>query len=256
MSPILLDRIEQLPAEPIRCFLGGRELVSRMHVEIRSTGRTFCLNCGTGTRKNYGGGYCWRCFSTLARTDSCIVRPHTCHFHLGTCREPDWGMRHCMVPHVVYLALTSHLKVGVTREDRKFERWAEQGASEAVVIARTPDRKTAGFVEHELSRHFSDRTNWARLVTGRKTEVDWEGAKEILPALLPEELRRWLVESSQTYLSHPVERYPPRARSIRLTKSPVVRGRLLGVVGQYLLFEDGAFNVRAHGGHEVELHVE
>lgn len=96
---------------------------------LRPTGQRYCLHCARPATRLAAGGYCSECASRLARCDSCIVRPETCHYHLGTCREPAWGERHCFTPHVVYLANTSGLKVGITRAGRLPGRWLEQGAS-------------------------------------------------------------------------------------------------------------------------------
>ena len=52
---------------------------------------------------------------------------------------------------------------------------------------------------------------------------------------------------------YPVERYPEKVSSINLDKVPEVRSRLLGIKGQYLIFEAGVLNVRSHSGYEINL---
>jgi hypothetical protein len=64
----------------------------------------------------------------------CIMKPETCHYHLGTCREPDWAQSHCFRPHIVYLANSSGVKVGITRKTQIPTRWLDQGASQALPI--------------------------------------------------------------------------------------------------------------------------
>jgi hypothetical protein len=225
-------------------------------ITITHTGRILCLSCGADTRKSFGDGLCYKCFKTLARADSCIIRPHTCHYHQGTCREPAWGDSHCMIPHVVYLAQTSGLKVGVTGEHKVFERWGDQGARAAIVLAVTPDRKTAGEIERELSQHLSDRTNWRQLITGKVDEVDLlESKKQAIP-LIPAPLDRHVSDDTNIELfTYPVLEYPKKAKTISLDKSSEIHGPLMGVVGQYLFLGPLAFNVRRHSGYEVDLKV-
>ena len=228
----------------------GRDLV------ISHTGRILCLACGADTRKSFGDGLCYKCFTTLARADSCIIRPHTCHYHKGTCREPDWGDSHCNIPHVVYLASTSGLKVGVTGASKIHERWGDQGARAAIILAQTPDRKTAGEIEYELSQHISDRTNWRKLITGQVDEVDLPAAKQQTAPLIPEGLKQHLTEDDHIELfSYPVLEFPPKAKTLTLNKTPKLQGPLLGVLGQYLFLGPQAFNVRRHSGYEVDVAV-
>ena len=228
----------------------GKELT------ITHTGRILCLNCGADTRKSFGDGLCYQCFKTLARADSCIIRPHTCHYHQGTCREPDWGDSHCMIPHVVYLAVTSGLKVGVTGAHKVFERWGDQGARAAVILAQTPDRKTAGEIEVALSEHLSDRTNWRQLITGKVDEVDLLEAKNNTIPKIPSPLIRHATEDDHIELfTYPVLEYPQKAKTISLDKSSQIQGPLLGIVGQYLFLGPLAFNVRRHSGYEADVKV-
>jgi len=223
-------------------------------ITITHTGRILCLNCGAESRKSFGDGLCYKCFKTLARADSCIIRPHTCHYHQGTCREPDWGDAHCMIPHVVYLAQTSGLKVGVTGADKVFERWGDQGAKAAIIMAETPDRKTAGEIEIALSEHLSDRTNWRQLITGQVDEVDLLAAKNRAIPKIPAPHNQHVTEDDHIELfKYPVLEYPKKAKTISLDKSSKIQGRLMGIVGQYLFIGPLAFNVRRHSGYEVDV---
>ena len=86
-----------------------------------------CIHCDRKTNKSFNQGFCYPCFRKLAACDSCIMSPEKCHYHLGTCREPEWGEAHCMVEHVVYLANSSGLKVGITRASQVPTRWIDQG---------------------------------------------------------------------------------------------------------------------------------
>ena len=116
----------------------------------------------------------------LAQCDICIVRPEKCHYHEGTCREPDWADDHCMQPHIVYLANSSGVKVGITRHTQIPTRWIDQGASQALQIFRVPHRYLSGLVEVALKEHVSDRTDWRRMLKGSPKPVDLEQRRDEL----------------------------------------------------------------------------
>jgi len=254
--PFILKKMIHSPGEVLQYRLGDLELnrLLGQEIRLRATGRIFCLACHAAIRKTYGDGLCYPCFSSLAVSDSCIIKPHTCHFAQGTCRQPEWGLKHCFRPHVVYLALTSGLKVGVTSAQGILTRWGDQGAVGAVILARTPDRLTAGKIEVFLAGHMSDRSNWRKLITTLPEPVDLATAKIQAAALLPAELRKFVSRDDPVHsLVYPIHRFLPKARSARLDKESEIRGSLEGIRGQYLLFPDRALNVRRHSGFEISL---
>ena len=229
-------------------------------LRITWLGETRCEHCGTRTPKRYGGGYCYRCFRTLARCDLCVVSPTRCHYHLGTCREPEWGEAHCMVPHTVYLANSSGVKVGLTRGDTAVPRWIEQGATQGLSIARASTRRAAGELEALLAERIPDKTDWRALVTGRAKPLDLAAVADGLPDRIRDRASRlagvgWLEARETADLEYPIMRYS--RRPLRLTLADhgdrVVEGRLRGVIGQYLLFDHGAFHVAAHTGCAVRV---
>ncbi|HYF97471.1 MAG TPA: DUF2797 domain-containing protein, partial [Coxiellaceae bacterium] len=119
-----------------------------------------CLHCGKATNKSFNQGYCYLCFRQLAACDLCIMRPELCHYAQGTCREPTWAEQHCMQPHIVYLANTSALKVGISRQSQIPTRWIDQGAEQALPIFSVRTRYQSGVIESVLKQWVSDRTNW------------------------------------------------------------------------------------------------
>lgn len=147
---------------PLNPLLGAR-------LQLRFEQAIFCTACGRKTNKSFNQGYCYPCFQRLAACDSCIVSPEKCHFAAGTCREPDWAERFCMTDHLVYLANSTGLKVGITRVNQVPTRWIDQGASAAVLFARTQTRHLAGLVEVILKAHVADRTQWQRLLKARRS---------------------------------------------------------------------------------------
>lgn len=214
--------------------------------------RISCCHCGRTTPKSYGGGHCYDCFRSLARCDLCVVSPSRCHYHLGTCREPDWGETFCMRPHRVYLANSSGPKVGITSAGGEIGRWLDQGASQGLVVAEAPTRRLAGVLEAALAGLISDRTDWRALLRGAAPVVDLAALRDRLRTRvdLPDGVR-WRDDGRVVTLSYPVLAYPGRLRRLRLDRHPRVAGRLVGIKGQYLLFEHGVFNVRWHRAFHV-----
>ncbi|MFP6835751.1 MAG: DUF2797 domain-containing protein [Pseudomonadales bacterium] len=232
----------QLPLNPV---LGSA-------LEIRFLGRISCQHCGSTTPKSYGDGYCYSCFRRLARCDLCVLSPDRCHYHKGTCREPEWGESFCMQPHIVYLANSSGPKVGITRAGYEIGRWLDQGARQALPILSATTRRDAGVAEVAFAEHLPDRTDWRALVSREATPVDLLKLRDELAAkltVLPEGVR-WLDEQALSF-NYPVIQYGHRLQRLRLDEEPVISGNLIGIKGQFLLFEHGVFNVRQHTSYYV-----
>lgn len=222
-------------------------------LQLEFKDRITCCACAADTPRSYGDGHCWSCFRRLARCDLCVVSPARCHYHLGTCREPAWGEGFCMRPHLVYLANSSGPKVGITAEGREVRRWLDQGAVQGLVVARAATRHLAGVLEERLSRLVSDRTHWRALLGRDAPDVDLpQLARALMPAELPAGVV-WLEPLPVVTLRYPVLAYPGHMDQLELAAAGVVAGRLVGIKGQYLLFEHGVFNVRRHRGYHVRV---
>lgn len=226
-------------------------------LRIESEGEIRCLACDRATRRSFGQGYCFRCFQTLARCDACIVKPELCHYAAGTCREPAWGEAHCLIPHVVYLANSSALKVGITRAHQATTRWIDQGASQALPILRVAERLASGVAEVALRAFVSDRTDWRAMLRGEPEPLDLAAARDaLLSRFAPDDpalAGKRLPDSTPLRIRYPVLEYPKRLVSLGLEKQPTIEGTLLGIKGQYLLLDTGVFNVRKHAGHRVRV---
>ena len=131
-------------------------------ISIYFSGDIYCIATGKKIRKTYGQGYSYQAFISLARADLCILKPELCHYHKGTCREPDWGERNCFIKHSLYLSKTSGIKVGITRSHHKITRWIDQGASSAQVIAEFDSRLQVGKAEAQMRLFMPDKTNWRK----------------------------------------------------------------------------------------------
>ncbi len=229
----------------------GRQL------NIRFLGEKRCIACGRKVNKLYQGGYCFPCVTTLAETDLCIVKPHECHHHLGTCRDNEFAAAHCMIPHYVYLAVSSHAKVGLTRKHREFTRWVDQGAVKAVLIAELPTRKMAGELEMEIAKGMPDKTDWRKMVQGKVEDVDLIELASKVEERLSDEWRSYLLKERMVHeFVYPVlsNEPEPKAKSLNAEKDEV-SGRLIGIRGQYLLFPDGVFQVKKHSGMLLEVQL-
>lgn len=225
------------------------------------TGAIACTHCGRPTRKSFAQGYCYPCFKTLAQCDTCIVKPELCHFFEGTCREPEWGERHCFQPHVIYLANSSGLKVGITRRTQVPTRWLDQGAIQALPILEVDTRQQAGFVEVLFKEQVADRTNWRAMLKGEVDRLDLRAERDRLLDQLASGLsnlrERFGEEAIRTLdappveLNYPVHEFPRKIVSHNFDKRRDVAGILMGIKGQYLLFDTGVINLRKFTGYEV-----
>jgi len=220
-----------------------------------------CTHCGRNTRKSFSQGYCYPCFTRLAQCDRCIVSPETCHYHLGTCREPEWGLSNCMRPHIIYLSNTSGVKIGITRESQLPTRWIDQGAIQALAILRVTKRYHSGLIEHAFKAHVSDRTNWRSMLKNDVEDIDlyqvyetlWPQVKSDLDAELVADAEEIARPDAVLDLHYPALAYPSKVTSFNLDKEPRAEGRLDAIKGQYLILDNGVINIRKYGGYLVSL---
>ena len=245
---------ELLPVNP----LIGKTL------RLEFLGAIHCSHCGRKTKSSYSQGYCYPCMQKLAQCDICIMSPERCHYDAGTCREPSWGKQFCMTDHVVYLANSSGVKVGITRATQIPTRWIDQGASQALPILRVATRQQSGFVEDLLRSQVADKTNWRALLKGDAAPVDLTAVREQLFAScssgLTELQQRFGIQAIQplsdqpvVQISYPIEAYPAKISSFNLDKNPLAEGTLLGIKGQYLMFDTGVINIRKYTAYQIAI---
>ncbi|MBF59977.1 DUF2797 domain-containing protein [Halomonas sp. FeN2] len=232
-------------------------------LSLRWTGAIACTHCGRATKKSFAQGHCYPCFKRLAQCDTCIMKPETCHFFQGTCREPEWGERHCFQPHVVYLANSSGLKVGITRKTQMPTRWLDQGAIQALPILEVDTRQQSGFVEMLFKEQVADRTNWRAMLKGDVETMDLSAERDRLLTLLADGLNQLrethgsdairLLEQPAQHFHYPVSVFPKKVVSHNFDKQPLVEGVLQGVKGQYLILDSGVINLRKFTGYEIQV---
>jgi len=225
-------------------------------VSLKWTGQIHCIKCGNKTKKSFAQGYCYPCFISAPETAPCIIQPEQCEAHLGKARDMNWSKKNCLADHYVYLALSSGVKVGVTRATQIPIRWADQGAVKALKFAKTPNRHLAGLIEKDLKNYFSDKTSWQKML---KNDIDFNAnlisEKAKAKDLLRSDLSKYITDDDELYtLNYPVKTYPKKIKSINLEKTPEFSGKLIGIKGQYLIFEGGfVINIRKYGGYLIEI---
>ena len=238
-------------------FININQLIDK-HIEFSFEGYQ-CLTCGKD-KKIFRQGNCYDCFYKSANVGEWIINPELSKAHLGIeDRNLDYEKKIQLQAHIVYLALSSNVKVGVTRKPQIPTRWIDQGATKAIAIMETPNRYLAGITEVALKQYVSDKTSWQKMLKNDVSEVDLLVEKEKLYQYIPEETKSYFLNTNtDIYLMNfPVLQYPIKVKSKRLDKNPIISGKLKGIKGQYLIFEDGSvFNIRNNEGIVVNLTIQ
>lgn len=217
-----------------------------------------CLNCHL-ERPIYRQGFCKSCFFETARAGDWIMRPELSTAHLGKeDRDLEYEKAMQLQPHIVYLANSSNVKVGVTRKQQVPTRWIDQGAHEAIEIVEVPNRYLAGITEVALKEHVADKTNWRKMLKNDNVDENLVSWQQKLRPYIPEEVQEYFIENNtETQLNFPVNQYPSTPKSLNLVKQVSYTGKLVGIKGQYLIFEDQTvFNVRANEGLVVNINIQ
>jgi hypothetical protein len=242
---------------PLNPLIGQR-------LRLEYLGEIYCSHCARKTKKSFSQGYCYPCFTKLAQCDTCMMSPERCHYAAGTCREPSWGEQFCMTDHVVYLANSSGVKVGITRASQVPTRWIDQGASQALPIVRVATRQQSGFVEDLLRSQVADRTNWRAMLKGEAAPVDLRQVAEQILSVCAEGFgalqQRFGLQAIQPLsaaqaleIRYPVTAYPAKVASLDLEKTPIIEATLLGIKGQYLIFDSGVINLRKYTAYQLAV---
>ncbi|WP_411823067.1 DUF2797 domain-containing protein [Leptospira sp. 'Mane'] len=255
------------PIENLSDFFLNSWIGKKIH--LSTNGKIRCVDCGKLTSKSFNQGSCFQCFSTKACNDLCIMRPETCHHHKGTCREPEWGDTNCFKKHTVYFANSSGLKVGITKENPVSNRWVDQGARFAVPLMEVESRREAGIIENYLSGFLPDKTTWQKMVAGDPPEMDLKKEKEKFLRHLEKqsfemEMKTgkkkeiaWKSDLSEKIveIQYPIVSFPKKIKSYKLDESNPIEDILVGIKGQYLLFENGVINIRSYSGYQTSLYA-
>ena len=232
----------------------GLNQLINTEILVEHTGKIFCVECGRKTNKSFNQGYCYPCFQKLQDFFVCLIHPEKCR-----CDEGD-----CLQDHIVYLANSSGLKIGITRATQVPTRWIDQGATQALPIMRVRSRYQSGAVEVLFKQHVADKTNWRSMLKGVAAPLNMKSEAESLIKKCESEIEE-LKESFGIFgvniltgvepvnITYPINESPQKIFSYNLDKEPLIQDKLLGIKGQYLIFENGVINLRKFSGYEVRL---
>jgi len=257
-----LRKMDAEHLQPVRYFLETdvdfiimNELIGK-EIRLEHTGYQ-CKICGSD-EPIFRMGMCKKCFFESPYAGDWIVHPELSTAHLDV-QDRDLEVEKAiqLQPHYVYIANTSGMKVGVTRKEQIPNRWIDQGACEAAILMEVPNRYLAGITEVALKQHIADKTDWRKMLTQTRCEGDIEAAILRLKEYFPDETKDYVWEKPQFFsFDYPVESIPAKVKSLKLDKQKKYAGKLTGIKGQYLIFDDGhVFNVRNHEGYVVKWEV-
>jgi hypothetical protein len=259
----VLTKMQTEAGNPIQYYLVFEDSFLHMNqllgkpMEINFMGYQ-CLHCAK-KKKIYRMGFCYDCFYVVPGAGDWIMRPELSTAHLDIAdRDLEFEKKAQLQPHIVYLASASDMKVGVTRKTQLPTRWIDQGASQAIPLIEVPNRYLAGITEVALKNHFSDKINWKKMLLNDIAPIDLVERRNFVRPLLPGEVQQYFetTEEKLYTLEYPVLEYPKKITSLNLATTPIFEGKLAGIKGQYLIFEDGTvFNVRSFEGFGVRISV-
>lgn len=266
----ILHKMRVELSDPVQYFLTleGNEIslntLIGQSLSLQYTGEIHCVQCHRKTTKSFNQGHCYPCFRRLPQCDLCIMKPELCHYEAGTCRDELWGETHCLQAHYVYLANSSGIKVGITRGTQIPTRWIDQGAVQALPIIQVSERLLSGLVEVELKKSVNDRTSWQKMLKGQIEMVDLMQARDTLleqyestfislQQQFGEDALIFLNDEDSIAINYPVLDYPIKIKSFNFDKQAQVTGQLMGIKGQYLIFDTGVLNIRKFAGYQVRL---
>lgn len=263
MYKVLIDKMKVVNSNPVEYYFLINDSWVSMNQFIGKkmsfvwSGNVFC-SCGKKMKKFYRQNFCYECFWSAPEASPSIFKPELCQAHLGIEeRDLEWEKKFQLQPHVVYLSISSGVKVGVTRKNSIETRWIDQGAIEGIVLAETPNRYLAGKMEVYLKQYFADKTSWMKMLKGEVNKVDLIKKKQEIMNLISDDFKSYIVKKDNLQkIEFPIEIHPKKVKSISLDKQNIIEEKLVGIKGQYLIFEsDYVFNVRRHTGFLVDFSI-
>ncbi len=226
-------------------------------IKIEYLNNINCISCGAETDKSFHQGYCYSCFISVPQTDEGVLKPEKDKSHLGISRDMQWAKENALIDHIVYLALTSDIKVGVTRHTQIPQRWIDQGAIKSIRIAKTPYRQLAGLIEVEMKKHISDKTNWSKMLKAKHSSINLIEQKKKYIEMIPAEYKKYIsLDNRITSIQYPFNSEIDNFSAIILDNQNEITGTLAGIKGQYMIFNSGqTINVRRHNGYLISFEI-
>lgn len=232
-------------------------------LQLKFLNEIYCIQCQRKISKSFQQGYCYPCYQKLLDCNLCLIHPERCCFPDKPCPD-NWAHTHCTAPHIVYIANSSDLKVGITRSTNIPTRWIDQGALQAIPFIAVSNRRQAGLLEVFLKQFIKDKTNWRQMLTKSFSDLDINAKKAQLKAAVFDYVEHLkiqfndgsieFIEEESIDIHYPIRELPSKLTTLALDKSPV-EGILLGIKGQYLLFDTGVINIRKYGGYKIEFSI-
>ena len=188
-----------------------------------------------------------------------VMKPELSKAHLEIeDRDLEYEKKIQIQDHIVYLSKTSETKVGVTRSNNKTTRWIDQGAIEAIELIKVPNRYLAGIAEVKLKQKFSDKTNWRKMLTSQINDSNLKNDKDEALEFLGKDFNDYfLIDTEVIKFNYRIDNSIDSVKSVSLKKSDEINGKLIGIKGQYLIFEDSSvFNVRSNEGYLIDLTID
>ena len=256
----VLQKMTSIYDNPIRYILEFESnfilMNQAINKEIHISKKGYCCLSCSGNIEIFANGFCKKCFFESPKSGDWVMRPELSKAHLDQeDRDLDFEKEMQLQPHILYFSITSGLKVGVTRVKNMQTRWIDQGAVESIILLELPNRYLAGLAEVELKEDYSDKTNWRKMLTNEINKVDLINEKKNALGKLSNDLKKYKSGNDEVYkFNYNVLDYPKSVKSKSLKKYKEINGKLVGVKGQYLIFEDSTvFNVRSNEGYVVEI---
>tara|TARA_B100000989_G_scaffold8650_1_gene5953 strand:+ start:4053 stop:4844 length:792 start_codon:yes stop_codon:yes gene_type:complete len=224
--------------------------------KIHKTGYC-CLSCQENI-EIFANGFCKKCFFESPMSGDWVMKPELSKAHLNIQdRDLEYEKKIQLQDHIVYLSKTSGVKVGVTRSNNKTTRWIDQGAIEAIELIEVPNRYLAGIAEVKLKNVFSDKTNWRKMLTNDIEDLNIINNREDALNILGSEFKEYFKTNSKVFkFNYYRKNQINSVKSASLKKTDIIEGRLIGIKGQYLIFEDSTvFNVRSNEGYKVDITI-
>ncbi|WGH25642.1 MAG: DUF2797 domain-containing protein [Candidatus Shikimatogenerans bostrichidophilus] len=209
----------------------------------------------------FRNGYCKHCFFNYFNLG--IFHPYKCTSHLNIekinlKKEKKLELQ----DHYIYISFTGNIKVGITLKKNLIKRLMDQGATKAIIIAKTPNRYLSGIIENICKKKIPDRTNYIKMLTNNiyiNKIYLINLKKKILKYILKisKKLKKFFYKKNKIYnFIYPIIKYPKKIKNFNLLKTKKIKDKLIGIKGQYLIFSnDTVLNINNHLGYSINLKI-
>ncbi|MFY7810591.1 MAG: DUF2797 domain-containing protein [Flavobacterium sp.] len=257
----VITKMQTEYTSPIQYFLTNQ--TSFVHVN-QLIGKTIniehigyeCLNCGK-SKKIYRQGNCYDCLMSNAAVGDWIMKPELSTAHLGIeDRDLEYEKKIQLQPHIVYLAYTGDIKVGVTRSSQVPTRWIDQGATAAISILEVPNRFLAGKCEVLLKNYYKDKTDFRKMLSNKSSPINLIEERNKIEKYLDFELKEYFKSHKiiELKINYPIDVEINKVKTIKIENNCILNKKLIGIKGQYLVFEDSSvLNIRNQEGFKIKI---